>query len=122
SGADAVSRACRGFAARMARSGVEALECLQENEYALLLTDLRMPEMDGYELAAAVRAAETGVRRMPIVALTGDAFVNGINRWVDAGMDDCLVKPVRLAALKAMLSTFVPDPPVSPASADRSSC
>ncbi len=107
-----------GFAARMSRDGIEALECLQEREYPLLLTDLHMPRMDGYELAAAVRASETGSRRMPIVALTADALKSDADRCRDVGMDDSLIKPVKLATLKAMLAKFLPDAFVTSASPD----
>ncbi|MEO8056696.1 MAG: PAS domain S-box protein [Burkholderiales bacterium] len=105
-----------GFAARISRDGMEALECLRDREYPLLLTDLHMPRMDGYELAAAVRASETGSRRMPIVALTANVLRSDTDRCRDVGMDDCLIKPVKLATLKAMLSKFLPDAFVSSAS------
>ncbi|MEP7297186.1 MAG: response regulator [Burkholderiales bacterium] len=107
-----------GFVARISRNGVEALECLRDREYPLLLTDLHMPRMDGYELAAAVRASETGSRRMPIVALTANALKGDAERCRDVGMDDRLIKPVNLATLKAMLSKFLPDAFVTLAAPD----
>ncbi|MFZ2302917.1 MAG: response regulator [Gallionella sp.] len=97
-----------GFAADVADNGRLALECWQSGDYALLLTDLHMPEMDGYELAAAIRAAEQGGQRTPIVVLTANALKGEAERCREAGMDDYLSKPVRLADLQAMLEKWLP--------------
>ena len=97
-----------GFAAHMAATGTEALECLQHAAYDLLLTDLHMPQMDGYELAVRVRAAEAGRRRLPIVALTANAVKGEAKRCRDVGMDDYMTKPVQLANLGAMLERWIP--------------
>ncbi|MDP2759215.1 MAG: response regulator [Sideroxyarcus sp.] len=104
-----------GFAADVADNGRLALECWQSGDYALLLTDLHMPEMDGYELAAAIRAAEVGAihespvhSHIPIVALTANALKGEDERCRKAGMDDYLSKPVRLADLQATLEKWLP--------------
>ncbi|MDP4027920.1 MAG: response regulator [Gallionella sp.] len=97
-----------GFAADVADNGQLALECWQSGDYALLLTDLHMPEMDGYELAAAIRAAEQGSRHTPIVVLTANALKGEAERCREAGMDDYLSKPVRLADLQAILEKWLP--------------
>ena len=97
-----------GFAADVADNGRLALECWQSGDYALLLTDLHMPEMDGYELAAAIRAAEQDGRHTPIVVLTANALKGEAERCHEAGMDDYLSKPVRLADLQAMLEKWLP--------------
>jgi len=97
-----------GYAADIADNGREALKCWQSGGYALLLSDLHMPEMDGYELTAAIRAAEQGSRHIPIVALTANALKGEADHCRAIGMDDYLSKPVQLADLKAMLEKWLP--------------
>ncbi|TAN72784.1 MAG: PAS domain S-box protein [Gallionella sp.] len=89
-------------------NGQAALELWGSGDYAILLTDLHMPEMDGYELTAAIRAAEAGKTRMPIIAFTANALKGEAERCLAAGMDDYLGKPVQLASLKAMLEKWLP--------------
>jgi two-component system sensor histidine kinase/response regulator len=74
----------------------------------LLLTDLHMPQMDGYELAVAIRQGEAGGRRMPIVALTANAVKGEADHCRALGMDDYMTKPVQLADLSAMLRKWMP--------------
>ena len=100
-----------GFVADIAECGRIALEKLATRDYALLLTDLHMPVMDGIELATRIRAAEASAgatRRLPIVALTADAAANEVARCLQAGMDDCLTKPLPLVDLHAALQTWMP--------------
>ncbi|QDQ25848.1 PAS domain S-box protein [Chitinimonas arctica] len=103
-----------GFAADVAATGRIALECWQSRNYALLLTDLHMPEMDGYELATKIRALDDDTCRRPIVALTANALKDEADRCRAAGMDDYLSKPVRLTDLQAILATWLPAVPVVP--------
>ncbi len=97
-----------GFMAHIADNGREALECWQRGDYALLLTDLHMPEMDGYDLAVAIREAEAGQRRRPIVVLTANALKGEAKRCLEFGIDDYMSKPVQLANLKALLDKWLP--------------
>jgi CheY-like chemotaxis protein/HPt (histidine-containing phosphotransfer) domain-containing protein len=97
-----------GFAADVADDGCQALERWQSGDYALLLTDLHMPEMDGYELTTVIRAEEKSSRRIPIVALTANALKGEAEHCRAVGMDDYLSKPVRLVQLKAMLEKWLP--------------
>jgi PAS domain S-box-containing protein len=96
-----------GYTADMALDGREALQRWRSTDYALLLTDLRMPEMDGYALATAIRAEEDPARRTAIIALTANALPEEEVRCRDAGMDGYLVKPVRLPTLKAALDRWL---------------
>ena len=111
-----------GYAADVAGDGSAALERWRSGDYALVLSDLHMPTMDGYQLTAAIRAGEAGKRRIPIVALTANALKSEAERCRAAGMDDYLSKPVLLTDLNAMLETWLPaaagpapDVPGSPA-------
>ncbi len=97
-----------GYRAEVTSDGRKALERWESGDYALLLTDLHMPEMDGYQLTAAIRADEAGKRRMPIVALTANALKGEAEHCRAAGMDDYLSKPARLADLKIMLKKWLP--------------
>ncbi|MBS3934916.1 MAG: response regulator, partial [Sulfuritalea sp.] len=106
-----------GYAADLAGDGLEAIERLRGADYALVLTDLHMPAMDGYELAIAERGRERvhGGRRVPIVALTANALKGEAQRCQAAGMDDYLSKPVALDELKAMLDKWLAPQAAAPA-------
>ena len=108
-----------GYAAEVARDGSEALQLWKDGDYALLLTDLNMPIMDGYQLAAAIRRGEgeaggKGGQRLPIVALTANALKGEAGRCKNVGMDGYLTKPASLARLQAMLEQWLPAPRLSP--------
>jgi CheY-like chemotaxis protein/HPt (histidine-containing phosphotransfer) domain-containing protein len=103
-----------GYASDVASNGSEALERWRSGDYALLLTDLNMPEMDGYELSVAIRAEEKGSRHLPIFALTANALKGEAERCRVAGMDDFLSKPMPLADLEAMLGKWLPASRPSP--------
>lgn len=99
-----------GFAAEIARNGAEALAMLQANRYALLLTDLHMPVMDGYELTRRIRSDEAATSApypLPIVALTANALRGEETRVRELGMTAFLTKPVLLNVLKGTLSQWV---------------
>jgi len=77
-----------------AESGQEAVRLAERHRYDLIFMDLHMPGMSGEEAAAAIRAAERGRRRTPIVAVTANALPETRARVIREGMDDCLVKPI----------------------------
>ncbi len=88
-----------GCYAEVAATGREALQAVTTGSYDLILMDCQMPEMDGYEATAKIRAMETHNRRVPIVAMTAHAQEGHGDRCRAAGMDDYLSKPLRLEAL-----------------------
>lgn len=107
-----------GLSCELAEDGQEALARWREGPYDLLLTDLHMPNMDGYTLAARIRAEEDPCRRLAIVAVTANALRGEDRRCLDAGMDDYLVKPVQIEALRAVLERHLPAAtPAAPADA-----
>ncbi len=97
-----------GCQVELVENGRAALERWRAGGLALLLTDLHMPEMDGYALARAIRAEEPAGSRLPIVALTANAQPDDLQRCLDAGMDAFLTKPVALDAMHAMLARWLP--------------
>lgn len=97
-----------GYAAQMASNGTQALRLWREGNYALLLTDLHMPEMDGYALTEAIRREETPEQHMPILALTANALRGEAHRAEATGMDDYLTKPVQLQKLASVLANWLP--------------
>lgn len=105
-----------GHVAEIASDGREALALWRANHYALLLTDLHMPEMDGYELVETIRREEAQGARLPIVALTANAVQGEAARAKAVGMDGYLTKPLQLARLQAVLDLHFPthDTPVAP--------
>ena len=100
-----------GHAAEVAGNGAEALRLWREGGHALLLSDLHMPELDGYGLARAIRDAESrqpGPQRLPILALTANALRDEAQQVRAAGMDQYLTKPIQLQALAAALDRWMP--------------
>jgi len=86
----------RGYAVVVAGTGKEALSRLKEQSFDLVLMDIQMPEMDGFEATAAIRKEEqrTG-DHIPIIAMTAHAMKGDRERCLDAGMDSYISKPVR---------------------------
>ena len=107
-----------GYAAEVAANGMEALQLWRNGHYALLLTDLHMPEMDGYALALTIRLEESKGQRMPIIALTANALVGEAHRARSAGVDEYLTKPVQLSVLGESLAKWLPHVPAAGGTAD----
>jgi CheY-like chemotaxis protein len=97
-----------GFAVDTAIDGHEAVEAASHREYAAILMDCQMPNLDGYEATSAIRAAEPPGRRVPIIALTANAFGGVRDECLAAGMDDYLAKPTTVATVAAVLERWVP--------------
>lgn len=98
-----------GYTFEIANDGLEALELWRKNKYCMLLTDLHMPNMDGYALAAKIRELETSAQKFPIVAYTANALKGERDRCLECGMDDYLTKPISLDSLRKAMKTWVDD-------------
>jgi two-component system, sensor histidine kinase and response regulator len=114
----------RGHDVTIADNGVDALAALARERFDLVLMDLQMPEMDGFEATAIIRQRErvTG-ERLSIVALTANAMVGDRERCLDAGMDGYLSKPFDISGLVAEIARVTPGQPqallaLPPATAD----
>ena len=96
-----------GFACDVANDGAEALAALEHTSYGCLITDCHMPKVSGYELTRRIRESEQGgAERLPILGITANTAPEDLNLCRDAGMDDSLVKPTRLATLRDYLSRW----------------
>lgn len=101
-----------GLLVDTAENGLVALEKLRGNPYDLVLMDMQMPEMDGLDAARAIRA-QSVYSRLPIIAMTANAFAENRDACIAAGMNDFVAKPVVPAILYAKLLRWLP-----PASSD----
>lgn len=99
----------RGHRVEIVSNGRSTLERLAEKPFDLLLLDLHMPEIDGFDVARAVRKSEPEERHLPIIALTARSRREDRERCLAAGMDDFLAKPVGPAALFAIMDRLLPD-------------
>jgi PAS domain S-box-containing protein len=84
-------------------NGRDAVTAMARADYAIVFMDCQMPEMDGFEATAAIRQAEIGSRRVPIIALTASAMQGDREACLAAGMDDYLSKPLGLRDMERML-------------------
>jgi two-component system sensor histidine kinase EvgS len=98
-----------GLQHELAVDGEAALALLQASTFDLVITDCRMPVMDGYTLTRRIRESERGSgKRLPVLALTASALAEDRQRCREAGMDDLLAKPVALATLRQALRRWLP--------------
>lgn len=102
--------ALAGYAAETAEDGVEGLERWRSGRFGLVLSDVHMPKMDGYQMARAIREEEAarGLPRTPIVALTASALKGEAERCLHAGMDDYLTKPAGIGTLRICMQRWLP--------------
>jgi signal transduction histidine kinase/CheY-like chemotaxis protein len=100
-----------GYRADVAANGLEALHAIARTDYAAVLMDCQMPEMDGYTATREIRQLERDSRRTPIIAMTAGAMEGDRERCLDAGMDDYISKPVKPADVDAVLARWVHNAP-----------
>ncbi len=99
-----------GHSVRLVENGREAVRAATERRFDVVLMDVQMPEVDGLEATAEIRALESrnrpGQPRMPIVAMTAHAMKGDRERFLNAGFDDYLSKPIRFDQLFAVLENL----------------
>ena len=91
-----------GLVIDAAEDGNVAVDLAADNDYALILMDMQLPTLDGVSATQLIRAASTG-QRVPIVAMTANAFAEDRQRCIDAGMNDFISKPVDPEVLFAVV-------------------
>jgi CheY-like chemotaxis protein/HPt (histidine-containing phosphotransfer) domain-containing protein len=100
----------RGHSVQVVTDGRQALDAVSQEQYDLVLMDVQMPEMDGFESTAAIRAGEkSSGAHVPIIALTAHAMTGDRERCLAAGMDGYLSKPLRAAELIDAIERLTPD-------------
>ncbi len=98
-----------GYQADYVEDGVRALDRWRQFDYGLLLTDIRMPNKNGYELVREVRRLEAlGSPRAPVIAITANALAADVEKCFAAGVDDVIPKPVELHDLRDALAKWAP--------------
>ena len=107
-----------GYSGETASNGAEAVDAVRRTDYDLILMDLHMPVMDGFEATRRIR--ETERRHVPIVAVTADAMRGDREHCLRQGMDDYLSKPMRLRDLSGLVRKWAPDEEEHPASQEES--
>jgi len=93
-----------GYHADLAANGKEVLSCLEHQPYDIILMDVQMPEMDGFETARAIRKLRASGDQPKIIAITAYALKGDREKCLDAGMDDYISKPVKLDDLEEVLA------------------
>jgi len=101
----------RGYTVTVAGDGRAAVEACEKNHFDIVLMDIQMPGMDGFEATAAIREKEkTTGRHLPIVAMTAHAFKSDEKRCLAAGMDGYVSKPISIAELVLVLEALMSSP------------
>ena len=97
-----------GYRPDMVGNGLEVLDALKRQEYDVILLDMQMPEMDGEEVAIHVRQDWPKAKRPRLIAMTANALQGDRERYLEAGMDDYVSKPIRPEELKRALAESQP--------------
>jgi CheY-like chemotaxis protein/HPt (histidine-containing phosphotransfer) domain-containing protein len=98
-----------GYQVDIVENGQQAVDAFTRGGYDLILMDLRMPEMNGLEATAAIRASENG-KSIPIIAMTANARKEDVDRCHAAGMNGFVAKPVDKQKLIETLQHYIPGP------------
>jgi PAS domain S-box-containing protein len=97
------------------RKAVAAIQSATDTDFDVVLMDLQMPEMSGFEATRAIRERESvAARRLPVIALTAHAMQGDRERCLDAGMDGYLAKPIDVDELVATVERFAGEPESAP--------
>ncbi|MBW2583757.1 MAG: response regulator [Deltaproteobacteria bacterium] len=97
-----------GYRVDIAVNGTEALKLYQKKAYDVILTDIEMPEMNGYELTAEIRRLEADTdRSIPILAITASEFDLNEERARSKGFNGYMLKPLEVEVLKKKLAGIV---------------
>jgi CheY-like chemotaxis protein len=102
----------------IANNGLEAVELYSKNEFDLVLTDIQMPEMDGFQATGLIQEQqEKSGRKVPIIAMTAHSMAGDREKCLSGGMDDYIAKPIGRKDLEAAIARNVNKPAEEPSSA-----
>jgi CheY-like chemotaxis protein len=91
----------------VACDGVEALEKLEQSEFDIILMDVHMPRMDGYDATITIRKSSKSYSSIPIIALTASVIGSDLDKCIQAGMNDYIPKPFRIDEMLKVISAHV---------------
>jgi len=100
----------RGHSVVVVNNGIEALDSLEKKSFDVVLMDVQMPEMDGFEATRLIRRKEqTTGEHLPIIAMTAHAMKGDRERCLEAGMDGYISKPIEAVELYRAIESYVPN-------------
>jgi two-component system cell cycle response regulator DivK len=101
----------RGYKLLSSPNGIKGVDMAEAEEIALILLDINLPDIDGYEVARRLRASsKTALATVPIIAVTANALKGDAEKALDAGCDVYMSKPFNIRELWARVEAFVPSP------------
>lgn len=101
----------RGYCLLKAMKGIDGVRTAENEQVDLILLDINLPDIDGYEVARLLRAsAKSELTRVPIIAVTANALKGDAQKALDAGCDVYMSKPINIRELWARVEAFVPSP------------
>jgi CheY-like chemotaxis protein/HPt (histidine-containing phosphotransfer) domain-containing protein len=102
-----------GYRVDLASNGIEAVNAVKSTAFDLVLMDIAMPEMDGITATKAIRALPAPAGRTPVIAMTANAMVGDRERFLNAGMNDYVPKPIERPYLLATIARWLPALPAA---------
>lgn len=101
----------RGYTLVSATNGLNGVETAQNQEVDLILLDINLPDIDGYEVARRIRAStQHNLAYTPIIAITANALKGDAEKALSAGCDVYMSKPINIRELWARVEAFIPAP------------
>jgi CheY-like chemotaxis protein len=102
-----------GYRADVVSNGSEAVDALTRIDYAAVLMDCQMPELDGFEATREIRRTQSLGQRTTVIAMTASATQDDRDRCFQADMDDYISKPVRIDELDVVLERWITTDPIN---------
>jgi two-component system cell cycle response regulator DivK len=101
----------RGYKLLKAMKGIDGVATAEREQVDLILLDINLPDIDGYEVARRLRSSEKlALKTTPIIAVTANALKGDAEKALDAGCDVYMSKPINIRELWARVEAFVPAP------------
>jgi two-component system cell cycle response regulator DivK len=101
----------RGYKLLKAMNGVDGISMAEESMIDLILLDINLPDIDGYEVAQRLRkSSKADLAYIPIIAVTANALKGDAERALEAGCDVYMSKPINIRELWARIEAYVPSP------------
>ena len=101
----------RGYVLLKAMNGLDGVEIAETQDVDLILLDINLPDIDGYEVARRLRkSGKSQLAYLPIIAITANALKGDAEKALDAGCDVYMSKPINIRELWARLEAYVPSP------------